>query len=353
MSSRINTVLLIGATSGIGEALARRFHGMGRQVIVTGRNSDKLDALAAELEGLKTRQFDMSDLALLPSIVAQILHDYPELDTVFINGGIQKSCNLFEPLNTDRAEQIAHEITTNLTAPNILLIYLRRTFSNGVHAFTKAFRQQLSFAGEASKNMNIVEVVPPYVDTGLDQEHREYIVAMQGGEDKAFPSIALEEYINKFFEMLDQLTPEGSIEKEIAIGFGQMGVDLWRGTFGKRTIVANLTAALGQVGTIDSAEFNDAAGVVGLLPAIGALLEAPTQELWFVYNLVPIAEVLSMFLSLRGSTIPSKLGDYEDEPFSLGGPGHTGIVLNLSDTKVYDNVGGKNALGFKAGPKMN
>ncbi|KAI1292994.1 NAD(P)-binding protein [Xylaria venustula] len=264
MSSRINTILLIGATSGIGEALARRFHGMGKQVIATGRNKNKLDALAAELEGLRTQQFDISDLTLLPSIVAQILHGHPELDTIFINGGIQKSYNLFEPLTPTRAEQITQEIITNLTAPNILaqlfaphllslaqsgkkstifitsssLAYVPLSFyptycatKAGVHAFTKAFRQQLIFSGEASKNMNIVEVVPPYVDTGLDQEHREYTVAMQGGKDKAFPPMALDEYVDKFFESLDQLTPDGSIKKEIGIGFGQMGSDLWRSTY--------------------------------------------------------------------------------------------------------------------------
>lgn len=56
MSSRINTILIIGATAGIGEAFTRRFHAMGKKVIGTGRNQEKLSSLANELPGLETRQ---------------------------------------------------------------------------------------------------------------------------------------------------------------------------------------------------------------------------------------------------------------------------------------------------------
>jgi short-subunit dehydrogenase involved in D-alanine esterification of teichoic acids len=56
MSSRINTVLIIGATAGIGEAFARRFHQLGKKIIATGRNQDKLNTLAKELPGLEAIQ---------------------------------------------------------------------------------------------------------------------------------------------------------------------------------------------------------------------------------------------------------------------------------------------------------
>ena len=45
------TVLITGATSGIGEACARRFARGGYQLVLTGRNEEKLDALRKELEG--------------------------------------------------------------------------------------------------------------------------------------------------------------------------------------------------------------------------------------------------------------------------------------------------------------
>lgn len=55
MSERINTVLFIGGTSGIGEAFARRFHGLGKKVIITGRNQEKLRTLPQDLSGLEAR----------------------------------------------------------------------------------------------------------------------------------------------------------------------------------------------------------------------------------------------------------------------------------------------------------
>lgn len=54
MTARINTVLIIGATRGIGEAMARRFHSLGKKVIAAGNNVEKLSQLAQELPGLET-----------------------------------------------------------------------------------------------------------------------------------------------------------------------------------------------------------------------------------------------------------------------------------------------------------
>lgn len=57
------TVLITGATSGIGEACARRFARGGYRLVLTGRNEEKLDALRKELEDagavVKTLVFDV------------------------------------------------------------------------------------------------------------------------------------------------------------------------------------------------------------------------------------------------------------------------------------------------------
>ena len=59
------TVLITGATSGIGEACARRFARGGYDLVLTGRNEEKLKGLCEELEKtgvqVKTLVFDVRD----------------------------------------------------------------------------------------------------------------------------------------------------------------------------------------------------------------------------------------------------------------------------------------------------
>jgi uncharacterized oxidoreductase len=50
------TIFIIGATSGIGEELARRYHANGKKVIISGRRTERLEALTAGLPGLGSIQ---------------------------------------------------------------------------------------------------------------------------------------------------------------------------------------------------------------------------------------------------------------------------------------------------------
>ncbi|RDA89831.1 hypothetical protein CP533_6953 [Ophiocordyceps camponoti-saundersi (nom. inval.)] len=263
MSARTNTILIIGSTSGIGEAFARRFHSQGKKVIATGRNESKLNSLSKQLPGLETRQLFIDDVSGLPQRTRAILDEFPTLDTVIITAGIQRCFNLFDSTSTN-PDKMTEEITTNLTAPSVLvhllaphllklaesgtkttlfltsstLAYIPLSFyptycasKAGVAALAKVLRQQLSFASEeARRNMAVVEIVPPYTDTPLDKDHREMTIAMQGGREKAFPPMPLDEFVEAFFEAWEK---DGAARQEIGVGMGQMAVDTWRESFGK------------------------------------------------------------------------------------------------------------------------
>jgi short-subunit dehydrogenase involved in D-alanine esterification of teichoic acids len=198
----------------------------------------------------------------LKANVQSILADFPNLDTVFVNAGIQNHYNVFYGGQAEK--EVIGEINTNLTAPILLaeafaphllklaqegtktnlfitsssLAYIPLAFyptycatKAGISAYVKILRMQLAYTG--ATNCNIVEVVPPYVDTELNAAHREQTDALQGGKDKAYPPMPLKEYIDTFFQNLEQTEADGSLKKEIGVGFGAQGVELWRGTFPK------------------------------------------------------------------------------------------------------------------------
>ncbi|KAK4671966.1 putative secondary metabolism biosynthetic enzyme [Podospora pseudoanserina] len=261
MSSRINTILILGAAGGIGEATARRFHSLGKKVIVTGREQDRerLEQIVNELEGLEYRIWDLTQLDSLQPQVDGILRHFPKLDTVFVNAGIQNHYDIFQNPPPNLAQEAIQELTTNLVAPILVaqafathllslakqgiktnifltsssLAYFPVPFyptycpsKAGVASFCKILRWQLEATGV--KGMSVVEVAPPYVDTPLNAHHREQTDALQGGPEKAVQPMPLDEYIDKFFDLLENTKQDGSISDEIGVGFGGHGQKVWK-----------------------------------------------------------------------------------------------------------------------------
>ncbi len=72
MSFQYKKVLVLGATSGIGEALAAKFVQEGAKVIVTGRRKENLDAFVQQHgEQATAVQFDITQLDQIPSFAQE------------------------------------------------------------------------------------------------------------------------------------------------------------------------------------------------------------------------------------------------------------------------------------------
>ena len=84
--------LITGATSGIGEGCARRFAQGGYDVIITGRNHDKLAKLSSELELLGVRvhalAFDVRSRVECEHAVAGLSADWADIDVLINNAGL-------------------------------------------------------------------------------------------------------------------------------------------------------------------------------------------------------------------------------------------------------------------------
>lgn len=85
---------ITGATSGIGEGCARRFAKGGYNVIITGRNTEKLDSLTKELtqEGIEVLPlvFDVRDREAAKKTVGSIPEQWQSIDVLINNAGLAR-----------------------------------------------------------------------------------------------------------------------------------------------------------------------------------------------------------------------------------------------------------------------
>ncbi len=84
--------LITGATSGIGEACARRFSKGGYDLILTGRNQSKLDSLKKELYAggteVKSLTFDVRDYKGAEEAVSSLAGRWRDIDVLINNAGL-------------------------------------------------------------------------------------------------------------------------------------------------------------------------------------------------------------------------------------------------------------------------
>ncbi|OWP04676.1 hypothetical protein B2J93_5695 [Marssonina coronariae] len=104
--------------------------------------------------------------------------------------------------------------------------------------------------------------------------------------------------------------------------------------------LGNLSMAIDQLTRVNAAEYNGAAGALSLLPTAGALIGAPTKELWVVTKLMPLAGILSMLLSLGGSMVPSTASEYNpSDTYTYEGMMSTASVtnkhVNITEQEVH------------------
>jgi uncharacterized oxidoreductase len=207
-------VLLTGGSAGIGREIARQLKVKGADVILTGRDPVRLEAMRAE--GFEAIAADLSHAAGVDALVA-VLGERP-IDILFNNAG-QLVDHDFRK-GTPDADAADEGIYANLTAPIRLITALVPRLRDrsqaaivnvtsglaiapaarqpvycatkaGLRFYTLALREQLK-----RTSVRVIEALPPVVDTQMNDGNpmkkmsaeecaRQIIAAIEHGRDEA------------------------------------------------------------------------------------------------------------------------------------------------------------------------
>lgn len=122
-TSSPRTALITGATAGFGRAAARRFIDAGWQVIATGRRTERLDALRAELgDAVHTACFDIRDEAAMRAALEALPERFRGIDLLVNNAGLAQGTKpAQDALLSDWKTMIDTNVTALVTLTHALL----------------------------------------------------------------------------------------------------------------------------------------------------------------------------------------------------------------------------------------
>ncbi|KAE8383007.1 CobW/HypB/UreG, nucleotide-binding domain-containing protein [Aspergillus bertholletiae] len=278
MSFPYKHFLLIGATSGIGRAMADRLIESGAKVTAVGRRQDRLDEFVRQHGEDKASAiaFDISKTDQAPQFAKDAFTAHPDIDCVFLNAGVQRRHDLtsqetfkldeflnevhvdftsvvalahaFLPYLTAKTEPVSFIFTgTNLAIVPACPMPAYSAAKAALNVFILCFREQLK-----STNIKVIELSPPAVQKvgrkvgmPMDQFINEAFAGFQEGKDQVVVgSVADEktfhEVLNKrrtMFENLSKKEKKKMSPIPITIVTGFLGS-------GKTTLLLNLIPQL-------------------------------------------------------------------------------------------------------------
>lgn len=193
--------IITGASSGIGEAIAKELDAAGMKLVLTARSQDKLEHLAANLKQATAIAGTITEPELPQKLVDTAIKTFGQLDVVLNNAGmmtvgsiedvdIDSICQMVR-LNVESVYRMAYTTLRHfkkggrgflINTSSIAGLKTAPTYAayNGtkfaVEAFTDSLRVELAGTG-----IKVAAIAPGTVDTGLydrwSKEEKDYITS--------------------------------------------------------------------------------------------------------------------------------------------------------------------------------
>lgn len=201
-----NTILLTGGGSGIGEALAHRFHDLGNTVIIAGRRLGALHGAISGRKNMHAVQLDIGSADDITEFSEKIVAEFPALNVLINNAGIMRTeildrardlgdaeatiaTNLLGPIRLTDAlvghlcsvpDAVIVNVTSGLAFVPLIATPTYSATKAALHSYTVSLRAVLK------GRVEVIELAPPAVQTELTpgQSSREGYLPLEAFADE-------------------------------------------------------------------------------------------------------------------------------------------------------------------------
>lgn len=203
----MKSIVIIGATSGLGEGLAREFSHRGYRVAITGRRVERLKSLQQELQQLTnhvvSEELDITSYTDVEPTLNAIKRKLGSIDIVVVTSGVGPSLEV----GSEQFDVIQQAIDTNLTGAVACFDAAIRLFKaqghgqlvgvssvaavrgmekSGIYSATKAAVSRYLESAQiemAGSNITITNLCPGYIDTDMNAHlsSRPFLISAEKG----------------------------------------------------------------------------------------------------------------------------------------------------------------------------